>query len=307
MHPMEQISETAEARRWVQRQRRRDDEACGRSADDGTAKVAVVPTMGALHEGHLALVRAALKECGCVIVSVFVNPTQFGPGEDLDRYPRSLREDVRQLERAGAGAVFIPSAETIYPEGFSTYVEPPAVARKLEGAYRPGHFRGVCTIVLKLFHILPASHAWFGKKDYQQWRVIEAMARDLSMPIEIVAGETVREPDGMAMSSRNRYLSPAERRRGPVLYGALKAAAAALAEGQRDGVTLQRQMVRWLRGEIPLPGYERLSVDWLDYVAIVDAQTMRPLETIDRPAVALVAARIGDTRLIDNLELIPPN
>lgn len=304
---MERISEPAEARRWVRRQRRRDDEAPERVSRDGTAKVAVVPTMGALHEGHLALVRAGLKECGSVMVSIFVNPTQFGPGEDLDRYPRSLQEDFRQLERAGAGAVFVPSAETIYPEGFSTYVDPPAVARKLEGAYRPGHFRGVCTVVLKLFHILPASHAWFGKKDYQQWRVIEAMARDLSMPIEIVAGETVREPDGMAMSSRNRYLSPAERRRGGVLFGALKAAETALAEGQRDAVTLQRQMVRWLRGEIPLAGYEGLSVDWLDYVAIVDAQSLRPVETIDRPAVALVAARIGDTRLIDNLELMPPN
>ncbi|MGI9474112.1 MAG: pantoate--beta-alanine ligase, partial [Rubripirellula sp.] len=195
-------------------------------------RVGVVPTMGALHEGHISLV-AQSRSQGPTIATIFVNPTQFGPGEDLDKYPRTLDSDCKLLRDAGADAVFVPETKQMYPEGFSTYVDPPEVARSLEGVCRPDHFRGVTTVVLKLFQAIPASHAFFGKKDYQQLRVIESMVRDLNVGIEIVGCETVREADGLALSSRNRYLSPAERVRGLRISQALNGAEQSLRSGER--------------------------------------------------------------------------
>ncbi len=174
-------------------------------------RIGIVPTMGALHEGHLSLVRHAKQACDISVATIFVNPSQFGPNEDYQRYPRTLESDLQSLDSVGCDFVFTPSMESIYPQGYSTYVEPPRVAERWEGAYRPGHFRGVATIVLKLFMLVPAQVAYFGRKDYQQVAVISAMVRDLGVPIRIEACETIRDPDGLAMSSRNRYLSESER------------------------------------------------------------------------------------------------
>ncbi len=285
---MELLSEIDQARRWVEDARRQE------------LRVGIVPTMGALHAGHLSLIRAARQNCDRSVATIFVNPTQFGPGEDLQRYPRMLDEDLRRLESEGVTAVFVPAVNAIYPEGFTTYVEPPDVAKPLEGICRPGHFRGVCTVVLKLFSVLPGTHAFFGRKDYQQLRVIEAMVRDLGLGIEIVPCETVREPDGLAMSSRNRYLTPDERRRALLLWHALEATGKAVAAGETDVMTLESQMRRCLTSEGTASDP---AVDRVDYARIVDARTLVQIERIDRDAVALLAAWVGGTRLIDNIEL----
>ncbi len=274
--------------------------------------VGVVPTMGALHEGHLSLVRKSFEECDETIATIFVNPTQFGPGEDLGRYPRTLNEDLAGLEQAGATAVFVPSVEDMYPDGFSTYVEPPEVAKPLEGVCRPTHYRGVTTVVLKLFHAIPAHHAYFGRKDYQQVKVIQAMARDLNLKIEIVMCDTIRDPDGLAMSSRNRYLSPDERDRALLVSQALRRAKTMAREGSRSVASLQDEMRRVLVGVAPdsqgtdavrTNSGKNLGVDAIDYAVIVDAETLSAVSSFERPAVALVAVRVGTTRLIDN-ELI---
>jgi len=270
--------------------------------------VGLVPTMGALHEGHLSLVQQSLKNCEETIATIFVNPTQFAAGEDLDKYPRTLEEDCRRLEQSGASAVFIPDHEAIYPAGFSTYVQPPEVAMTLEGAQRPEHFRGVTTIVLKLFLAIPATHAFFGKKDYQQLKVIEAMVRDLNVEISILAGEIIRDDDGLAMSSRNRYLDAGQRQQALRLSKALNAAEKAAQSGQTDVAWLEQLMRKTL---LAAEGTERPNrnhdvnngIEQIDYATIVDRQTLVPLKQLDRPAVALLAARIGSTRLIDNREL----
>jgi pantoate--beta-alanine ligase len=254
-------------------------------------RIGLVPTMGALHEGHLSLVRTARRRADVVVATIFVNPTQFGPREDFSKYPRTLEEDLRALSREGCQFVFVPDREAMYPEGFSTYVEPPAVAGTLEGACRPGHFRGVATVVLKLFNIVPADIACFGQKDFQQLRVIERMARDLDLPIEIVCCPIVREADGLAMSSRNRYLSPAERQQALALSRSLAEAERLLAAGERDGGTIREAM----RKILTAAGIERI-----DYVAICDPDTLAEKPRIDGPAVALIAAFVGGTRLIDN-------
>jgi pantoate--beta-alanine ligase len=266
-----------------------------RALQSAGTRVGVVPTMGALHDGHLSLVKVSQRHCDATIATIFVNPTQFAPTEDLDRYPRTLDQDCRLLADAGATAVFVPSTETMYPPGFSTYVEPPEVARSLEGSFRPEHFRGVATVVLKLFQAIPGDCAVFGKKDYQQLKVIQAMVRDLDIGIEIVAGEIVREPDGLAMSSRNRYLDSRQRQRALRLSAALDDVQREIAAGQRDAAALQLRMRRTL--------VEGDGVDQIDYALIVSAETLVPLQTLDRPAVALIAARVGQTRLIDNREL----
>lgn len=271
-------------------------------------EVGLVPTMGALHEGHLSLVRQSAQRCGATVATIFVNPTQFGPCEDLDKYPRTLDDDLRSLQEEGVAGVFVPDKATMYPEGFSTYVHPPEVARTLEGACRPDHFRGVVTIVLKLFQAIPASHAFFGKKDYQQWRVIEAMTRDLDVGIEIVGCDTVREPDGLALSSRNRYLSDQQRRQALLLAAALSAAAQQVSEGelQVDAIeAAMRQVLVGSSGPTQTDGEPRASVDKIDYAVIADATSLVPLVRLDRPAVALIAAHVGTTRLIDNRELTP--
>ncbi|WP_182868242.1 pantoate--beta-alanine ligase [Stieleria mannarensis] len=262
--------------------------------------VGLVPTMGALHEGHLSLAKTSVGQCDQTVATIFVNPTQFAPHEDLDQYPRTLDADLEGLRSVGVSAVFVPQSDVIYPPGFSTTVQPPDVARSLEGAFRPTHFQGVATIVLKLFHILPASHAFFGQKDYQQLCVIRAMVRDLNVPIEIVGCPTVRESDGLAMSSRNRYLDTDQRTRALRLSAALKEAEKAVLDGQRDPEAVERIMHATLLAGGPDDG-----VDSIDYATVVDAVTLQPIRQIQDQAVALVAAKVGSTRLIDN-RLIDP-
>jgi pantoate--beta-alanine ligase len=254
----------------------------------------LVPTMGYLHEGHLSLVRRARAENDHVAVSIFVNPTQFGPHEDLDRYPRDLHRDLSLLEPLGVDLVLAPAVEEMYPPGFQTRVVVEDVARPLEGAARPGHFVGVATIVCKLFNIFQPDRAYFGQKDAQQAVVIRRMARDLDFDLEIVVCPTVREPDGLARSSRNVYLSPEERRAATVLFRALSAAQAAWQAGERDGERLRQHMRAILASE-PLARP--------DYVSIADPDTLVELDQVGERALASLAVRIGATRLIDNLIL----
>ncbi|MDH7602884.1 MAG: pantoate--beta-alanine ligase [Armatimonadota bacterium] len=261
------------------------------------SSIGFVPTMGALHEGHLSLIRRARAECAYVVVSIFVNPTQFGPGEDYDRYPRTLDQDLEKCRSAGVDLVFVPSASEMYPSGFDSWVEVKGlITEDLEGAFRPGHFRGVTTVCAKLFNIVNPHRAYFGMKDYQQLKVIQKMVRDLNMPIEIVPCETVREPDGLAMSSRNSYLSGQERRAAVVLSRSLDAARDAFAGGQKEAGALENVARQVIETE-PLAR--------IDYVAIRDAENLEPIRVVDRSAVLLLAVRIGDTRLIDNCLLKP--
>lgn len=253
--------------------------------------IGLVPTMGALHEGHLALIRRAKEQCGFVGVSVFVNPTQFGPAEDFSRYPRTLPDDVRASEQAGADIVFAPDVDEMYPHGFSSTVDVGGISRLLEGRHRPGHFNGVTTVCLKLFNIFQADRAYFGQKDYQQLQVVKQLVRDLNIPIEIVPVGIVREPDGLAMSSRNRYLNPEERRAALVLRDALEAALSAYRSGQIETEALEREMSAVIAAQ-PLAS--------IDYAVVVDAETLQHIDRVYRPAVALLAVRIGATRLIDN-------
>ena len=255
----------------------------------------LVPTMGALHEGHLSLVRRARAECDTVIATIFVNPSQFGPQEDFSRYPRTLERDLELLAAEGCDLVFVPPKDEIYPPGFSTYVEPPQVALPLEGKCRPGHFRGVATVVLKLFNLIPADVAYFGQKDYQQSLVIRHMVRDLNLPIQIAVCPIIREGDGLALSSRNRYLSAADRQQALALSRSLKRAEELVRSGQRDPAAIAAAM----RSELTAAGIERI-----DYATVADAQTLAELNTLDRPAVALVACFVGETRLIDNCLLL---
>lgn len=258
-------------------------------------KLGFVPTMGYLHEGHLSLVRQAKAECGAVAVSIFVNPTQFGPNEDFSRYPRNLERDLALLREAGTDLIFTPEVATMYPEGYGTYVEVQGVSEMLEGAARPGHFRGVATVVCKLFNIVQPTHAYFGQKDAQQTVVIRKMVRDLAIPVEIVIAPTVREQDGLAMSSRNVYLSPEERRAAVVLYRALMAAQRRYKSGERNAEELRRTMRLVLEAE-PLARTE--------YVSAADPLTLREQDEVgERGTLLSMAVRIGSTRLIDNLLL----
>lgn len=253
-------------------------------------RVGLAPTMGALHAGHASLVDASRAECGCTVATIFVNPTQFGPNEDYSRYPRTLEADLHLL--AGrADMVFVPEAAAVYPPGHATRVEVGGVAARWEGEFRPGHFGGVATVVLKLFNMVGADVAYFGQKDYQQVKVVEQMVRDLDVPIAIRVCPIVREPDGLAMSSRNRYLSIDERRQALVLWQALQRATA-LAEAGENRAGKLAEAMRETIANAPLAR--------IDYAAVVDRQTLEPLETIDRGAVALLAVRVGGTRLIDN-------
>lgn len=253
-----------------------------------------VPTMGYLHEGHLSLVRRARAENDRVAVSIFVNPTQFGPHEDYARYPRDLERDLRLLEPLGVDLVFVPSVEEMYPPGFQTWVIVEEVSRPLEGASRPGHFRGVATVVAKLFNILQPDRAYFGQKDAQQTVVIRRMVQDLNIPVEIAICPTVREPDGLAMSSRNTYLNPEERRAATVLFRALQAAKARYEAGERDAERLREAMREVIRAE-PLAR--------IDYVSVAHPETLQELERVEGPALLSLAVYIGTTRLIDNLML----
>jgi pantoate--beta-alanine ligase len=251
-----------------------------------------VPTMGALHDGHMSLVRAAMAECQPVIASIFVNPTQFGPGEDLQKYPRTFEADRKCLEQAGVSYLFAPEAAEMYPPGFRTWVNVEGLSDRLEGRVRPGHFRGVTTVVLKLLEIVQPQKAFLGRKDAQQARLIQQVARDLHLDCEIIVCPIVRESDGLAMSSRNAYLSPDERRAATVLHRALDAARRAIERGERDALRLTAAIRETLRGE-PLAQ--------TDYVEFVDAETLEPVTRLRRTCLALLAARFGATRLIDNL------
>lgn len=258
-------------------------------------KIGFVPTMGALHEGHMALIRRARAECDYVIVSIFVNPTQFGPSEDFDRYPRTLSQDLEMCRGANVDSVFAPSVSEMYQPGFDSWVEVKGfITETLEGEFRPGHFRGVTTVCAKLFNITAPDYAYFGMKDYQQLKVVQKMVRDLNMPIEIVPCETVREPDGLAMSSRNSYLSAEERKAALVLYRSLQRAHEVLLTGERNARVIENSAREVIEQE-PLAR--------IDYVAVRDAETLEPIEYLEKPSVLLLAVRIGTTRLIDNTML----
>lgn len=256
-------------------------------------RVAFVPTMGNLHEGHLALVRLARAHGDTVVVSIFVNPLQFGPNEDFHKYPRTLAEDCAKLETVGCDVVFAPTVTEMYPTPQQTEILPPPVADELCGAFRPGHFRGVATVVAKLFNIVQPSVAVFGKKDYQQLFIIRSMVRELNFPIQILAGETVRAEDGLALSSRNAYLTPAQRAEAPRLYRSLAAVAAALARGERDYAALEANA----RRELESNGWR------VDYVSVRDAATLAVPAGNPQELVVLGAAWLGETRLIDNVEV----
>jgi pantoate--beta-alanine ligase len=256
--------------------------------------VGLVPTMGFLHRGHISLVQCARLECASVAVSIFVNPTQFGPSEDLEKYPRDLPRDLDLLEAAGADLVWTPTPEDMYPPGFQTWVMVDELTRPLEGNIRAGHFQGVTTIVAKLFNAVEPDKAYFGQKDAQQAAVIRRMARDLDFPIEIVVCPTVREADGLAMSSRNVYLNPEERQSATVLFRALSAAKSAHDSGEREAEKL-RALVRETVATEPLAR--------LQYVSCADYDTLEELETVDGKALLSMAAFVGKTRLIDNFVL----
>jgi pantoate--beta-alanine ligase len=254
--------------------------------------VGLVPTMGALHEGHLSLIKQARQQCSSVVASIFVNPTQFAPSEDFAKYPRTLASDTEKLENAGVQCLFLPEAKEIYPQNYSTYVNVEGLAERLEGRLRPGHFRGVSTVVMKLLQIVQPQSAYFGRKDAQQAAIISRMAQDLNFDTEIVVCSIQREADGLAMSSRNVYLHPRDRQSAAVLHRALQSAQLLLQNGTRDALSLQSAIHRVLNEE---------SRTKLDYAEIVDAQTFEPLTHINRKAYVLIAAKLGETRLLDNL------
>jgi pantoate--beta-alanine ligase len=257
--------------------------------------VGFVPTMGYLHEGHLALVRRSVAENDVTAASIFVNPLQFGPGEDFERYPRDEERDLALLEQAGVAAVYMPRAEAMYPEGFQTSVETREISLPLEGASRPGHFAGVTTVVLKLLNAVMPDRAYFGKKDAQQLRVIQRMVRDLDVATEIVACEIVREPDGLAMSSRNVYLSAEEREAATVLSQALFEARDVFGAGERNAAALRDGVQARIAAE---------SLAQIQYVSLADGETLEELAgRVERPALLSLAVRFGATRLIDNVEL----
>ncbi|HEV7787007.1 MAG TPA: pantoate--beta-alanine ligase [Thermoanaerobaculia bacterium] len=262
------------------------------------ARIGFVPTMGALHEGHLSLVKIARERGTRVVASVFVNPTQFGPTEDFKRYPRQPEKDAAMLEAAGCDLLFLPGVETVYPPGNATFVEPAGAALGLEGTCRPGHFRGVATVVLSLLNLVQADLAVFGEKDAQQVAVIRQMARDFHLPAEIVPAPTIREVDGLAMSSRNAYLSPPERQAATVLYRSLTAAAELIASGERRGGEVRRRLREVLESD---PAAK------VEYAEVVNAETFAPVETLQGNLVLPLAVRIGGTRLIDNIRLAVEN
>jgi pantoate--beta-alanine ligase len=260
--------------------------------------IALVPTMGALHAGHLSLINAARTACDVVIVSIFVNPMQFGPNEDYERYPRTLDADLKLLEQERVNFAFVPEATEMYPkEDGGTFVEVPRIGNRLDGASRLGHFRGVATVVAKLFHITSPDLAFFGQKDAAQVAVLRAMVRDLNFPLELIICPTVREPDGLAMSSRNRHLTSGERTQSLALYRALSEAHDEVHRGTRDARELRNMMMRVMQDE---PSAH------VEYIEVVDPETLLAIEDVSEGALLAIAARIGATRLIDNI-LLPPS
>ncbi|MGV3722461.1 MAG: pantoate--beta-alanine ligase [Actinomycetota bacterium] len=281
---MDVVTTVADARAAIREARSRGD------------VIGVVPTMGALHEGHLSLIRRAREECGYVVVTLFVNPTQFGPKEDLSRYPRTFEADCRMSEASGAALLFAPPVEEVYPSGFSTYVTVEGLTSGLCGASRPTHFRGVTTVVAKLFNMLQPDRAFFGEKDYQQLAVIRRMTRDLNLPVAIVPCPIVREADGLAMSSRNRFLTPEQRQAATSLSRGLSQAREAFMRGEREARILR---------ELSRSEMEAAVGVRVDYVELVDAADLTTVERVSGPALLAVAAFLGETRLIDNTVLTP--
>lgn len=257
--------------------------------------VGFVPTMGYLHEGHTSLINIARKHADIVVVSIFVNPIQFGPSEDYDRYPRDIERDKEILEKMGVDIMFYPSVDDLYPEGFTTYVEVKGLSDKLCGRYRPGHFRGVTTVVAKLFNIVIPDIAVFGEKDAQQAIIIKRMVRDLNFPVKIIVGPTIREPDGLAMSSRNEYLTEEERKVAPAIYQSLLLAKNLVEQGERDASKIIAAMYEFLSK------YERIKVE---YIEIVDKEGLNPIERLEKgEALIAIAAYLGKARLIDNISV----
>ena len=263
--------------------------------DNLPGSVGLAPTMGALHAGHLALASRARAENDHVVASIFVNPAQFGPQEDYATYPRDLDRDLDLLRAEGADLVFAPSPEELYSQGFDTWVEPGAVASRLEGEHRPGHFRGVATVVLKLLNIVRPDRAYFGQKDGQQVAVLRRLVADLHLPVQLVAVPTVRDPDGLALSSRNVLLIPSQRRAAPVIYAALYRARTLWEGGERSGDMLRAVIMALLKAEP--------HVDSIDYVSVADPESMRELKEVRGPAMVSVAVHMGTVRLIDNVLL----
>jgi len=265
-----------------------------REIQRGGETVGLAPTMGALHEGHLSLVDAAAAECDRVVASIFVNPTQFGPSEDFSKYPRPLERDLELLRERGCDLVFVPEAAEMYPQGYGTSIDVGPVAVPWEGAARPGHFAGVATVVLKLFECVPADRAYFGRKDYQQTLVVRRMAADLNLPIDVRVCPIVRDADGLALSSRNVYLSPDERRRALSLSQSLRLAEEIISSGERDALVVRERMLALIAA---------VGGVAVEYVAIVLDGTVDEVAEIDGPVTIAVAARVGTTRLIDNVRI----
>lgn len=253
--------------------------------------IGLVPTMGALHAGHLSLIEASRRECDYTVVTIFVNPTQFGPSEDFERYPRTLQADLAAIRSLGADLAFVPATSDLYRSQHATFIEMHGPAEPLEGQRRPGHFRGVATIVLKLFNLATPERAYFGQKDYQQTLVVQRMVADLDLPIEVRVCPTVREPDGLALSSRNVYLSPTERQQALTLYRSLQSGAELFAAGERNADTLAAEMRKL---------YDAAPLVRLEYLTVADPETLAPLVRVNQRAVIAVAAQVGKTRLIDN-------
>ena len=260
-------------------------------------RIGLVPTMGALHEGHRALIRAGRLRCDALVVSIFVNPTQFAPQEDLAKYPRPISQDRALCRKEGVDICFEPTVEAMYPSGYQTMVTLPAIARRWEGEVRPHHFSGVAIVVTKLFGIVRPQISLFGQKDFQQSTLVRQLVKDLNLGVEIIVCPTVREADGLAMSSRNVYLSPDERKRAVTLYKSLQAGAEAIRRGVTDGATIQEAMARIIKGEPAMT---------VDYLAVCDPHRLEPLSAVTSRVVLLGAVRIGSVRLIDNLLVIPP-
>jgi pantoate--beta-alanine ligase len=282
---MQIITTIAEMRRACKEARRAKGE---------NATLGLVPTMGAIHQGHLSLAAAARSQADIVAASIFVNPLQFGPNEDFARYPRTFDEDCRLLDSTGVDLLFAPSVEEIYRPNATTFVEVAGISDRLDGASRPGHFRGVSTVVTKLFNIIQPDLAFFGQKDAAQVAILQAMVRDLDIPVRLVVCPTVREPDGLALSSRNRYLTPDQRTRALSLSSALKTAAAQIEQGELNATSIRTNLEQTLQNS---PGIK------LDYAAIVNSATLEPVEKISQGDLIAVAAWVGDTRLIDNITI----
>ena len=277
---MELLRTIEEARQFVLSQKKREK------------SLGLVPTMGYLHEGHLSLVHTAREQNDLVVVSIFVNPTQFGPQEDLDRYPRDLEKDRNSCSQAGVDAIFMPTAKEMYPERFHTWVQVDTITETLCGASRPGHFRGVATVVSKLFNIIQPDRAYFGLKDFQQAVVIKQMVRDLNMPLEIVTVPTVREADGLATSSRNKYLTAKQRARAPVLYNTLKLGQRLIEAGEHNADVVHEAMVKEIESQ---PNTR------IDYISVCNPETLAPVDKIENRVLLAMAVWLGNTRLIDNI------